>query len=128
VPTRITLIGELLPGQGDTSARRRLLAEGEAIVTELIDAIGDGVLLHPAHPRVAPRHGSTIGRPWLLSSAAVFNLAGVPVTEVPLGYSTESGLPLGIQVAAGAGRDHVSIAVALELERVFGGWQPPRSS
>jgi fatty acid amide hydrolase 2 len=128
VPTRITLIGELLPGQGDTPARRRLLAEGKAIVTELIDAIGDGVLLHPAHPRVAPRHGSTIGRPWLLSPAAVFNLAGVPVTEVPLGRSAESGLPLGIQVAAGAGCDHVSIAVALELERVFGGWQPPTSS
>jgi hypothetical protein len=28
-------------------------------------------------------------------------------------------------VAAGAGRDHVSIAVALDLERVFGGWRPP---
>jgi fatty acid amide hydrolase 2 len=34
-------------------------------------------------------------------------------------------LPLGVQVAAAAGRDHVSIAVALELERVFGGWVPP---
>jgi fatty acid amide hydrolase 2 len=36
------------------------------------------------------------------------------------------GLPLGVQVAAGAGRDHVSIAAALELERCFGGWRPPR--
>jgi fatty acid amide hydrolase 2 len=54
----------------------------------------------------------------------VFNLSGVPVTEVPLGLSAE-GLPLGVQVAAGMGQDHVSIAVALELERVFGGWRAP---
>ena len=97
---------------------------GRAIVSELVEAIGDGVLLHPAHPRPAPRHGRTLGRPWLLTPAAVFNLAGVPVTEVPLGL-TANGLPLGLQVAAGRNRDHVSIAVALELERVFGGWMPP---
>jgi fatty acid amide hydrolase 2 len=54
----------------------------------------------------------------------VFNLAGVPVTEVPLGLGAD-GLPLGVQVAAGEDRDHVSIAVALVLERVFGGWVPP---
>jgi len=31
-----------------------------------------------------------------------------------------------VQAVAGRDRDHVSIAVALELERVFGGWVPPR--
>ena len=82
------------------------------------------MLLHPAHPRVAPRHGATIGRPWLLTPAAMFNLAGVPVTEVPLGLGARR-LPLGVQVAAGRDRDHVAIAVAIELERVFGGWVPP---
>jgi fatty acid amide hydrolase 2 len=56
--------------------------------------------------------------------AAIFNMAGVPVTEVPLGLSAE-GLPMGIQVAAGPGADHLSIAIALELEAVFGGWTPP---
>jgi fatty acid amide hydrolase 2 len=125
LPTRLILASELLPGLGDNRARRRLVAEGEALVEELLDAIGDGVLVHPAHPRPAPRHGSTIGRPWLLTGAALFNLAGLPATEVPLGLSS-AGLPLGVQVVAGAGRDHVSIAVALELERVFGGWRPPK--
>jgi fatty acid amide hydrolase 2 len=48
----------------------------------------------------------------------------VPVTEVPLGLNPD-GLPLGVQVVGGPGRDHVSIAVARELERVFGGWVPP---
>ena len=126
-PTRVTLAAELLPDAGDSRAQRRLVATGESIAAELIEAIGEGVLLHPAHPRVAPKHRRTYGRPWLLTPAAVFNLAGVPVTEVPLGRS-ESGLPLGVQVAAGPGRDHLSIGVALELERVFGGWTPPRAA
>jgi fatty acid amide hydrolase 2 len=124
LPTRLALAAELLPEPGDSAARERLLAAGRSIASELIDAIGDGVLLHPAHARVAPRHGRTVGRMWLVTPAAVFNLAGVPVTEVPLGLS-ERGLPVGVQVAAGPGRDHVSIAIALELERVFGGWVPP---
>lgn len=121
--TRITLSAERFPQLGGSS-RERMLAAGRSVASELIHAIGDGVLLHPAHPRVAPRHGRTVGRPWLVTPAAVFNLAGVPVTEVPLGLNAR-GLPLGVQVAAGADRDHLSIAVALELERVFGGWVPP---
>ena len=40
----------------------------------------------------------------------------------------ETGVPLGVQVAAGMDRDHVSIAVALELERTFGGWVAPTSA
>ncbi len=77
----------------------------------------------PASRRVT---AARYGRPWLLNSAAVFNLAGVPVTQVPLGRS-RNGLPLGVQVAAGIDRDHVSIAVALYLERAFGGWRAPVS-
>ncbi len=123
IPTRLTLATELLPSSTRYS-QRRLLAAGESLAAELRDAIGDGVLLHPAYPRTVPKHGATVGRPWLLTPAAVFNLAGVPVTEVPLGLSAR-GLPLGVQVAAGPGHDHLSIAVALELERVFGGWVPP---
>jgi fatty acid amide hydrolase 2 len=121
--TRLALAAERLP-QARGAALGRQLRAGRALADELTEAIGDGVLLHPPHPRVAPRHGTTIGRLWLLTPAAMFNLAGVPVTEVPLGLSAV-GLPLGVQVAAGRDRDHVAIAVALELERVFGGWTPP---
>jgi fatty acid amide hydrolase 2 len=32
-----------------------------------------------------------------------------------------------VQVVPAPGRDHVSIAVAMELERVFGGWVPPNA-
>jgi fatty acid amide hydrolase 2 len=125
MPTRVTVALELLPQIDDERRLEKLIQAGNDLAAELIEAIGDGVLLHPTHPRVAPRHGRTHGRPWLLTPCGVFNLAGVPVTEVPLGL-TERGLPVGVQVAAGMDRDHVSIAVALELERVFGGWQAPR--
>ena len=88
------------------------------------EGTGEGVLWPPPFPRVAPRHGATIGRPWVLANAAVFNLSGMPVTEVPLGLSSK-GLPVGVQVVGRRDRDHVTIAVALELERALGGWVPP---
>jgi len=66
-----------------------------------------------------------VGRPWVVAPTAVFNLVGVPVTQVPLGLNPE-GLPLGVQVAAAPDRDHVAIATALALERAFGGWVPPK--
>ncbi len=124
LPTRITLAAEMLRSDDGSQPSRRMLSSARDIVSELADAVGDGVLLHPAHPRPAPRHKRTLGRLWLLTPTSVFNMAALPVTEVPLGLSAE-GLPVGVQVAAGASRDHISIAVALELERVFGGWQPP---
>jgi fatty acid amide hydrolase 2 len=97
---------------------------GRECAAEIAATIGDGVMLHPPYQAVAPRHGRTVGRLWWAQPMAVFNLAAVPVTQVPLGLGRE-GLPLGVQVAAAPGSDHVSIAVALELERVFGGWLPP---
>ncbi|HEX3618594.1 MAG TPA: amidase [Solirubrobacteraceae bacterium] len=122
LPTRLTVLAESLPASGAT--RDKLLATGEELAAELIEAIGDGVLLHPAHLSVAPPHRRTYGRPWLTTPASVFNLAGVPVTEVPLGLSPK-GLPVGVQVAAAHGADHLSIAIAHELEAVFGGWVAP---
>jgi fatty acid amide hydrolase 2 len=121
--TRLTLLGEALPG----TASDALLAQARELARELRGLIGDGVLLHPAHRGPAPRSGTTVGRPWLLTPAAIFNLAEVPVTEVPIGRSAR-GLPLGVQVAGGHGRDHVTIAVAIALERAFGGWSPPAPS
>jgi Asp-tRNA(Asn)/Glu-tRNA(Gln) amidotransferase A subunit family amidase len=103
---------------------RRALAAGQALADEVEGVLDGGILLHPSHPRVAPKHGRTVGRPWVLTPTAVFNLLGLPVTQVPLGLNPD-GIPLGVQVVAGMDRDDQTIAVALELERVFGGWVPP---
>ena len=126
VATRLLLSSEMLVRWVPERRTRKLLAAGEALTREITDAIGDGVLLHPPFRRPAPRHGATVGRPWATNAASVFNLAGTPVTEVPLGLNRR-GLPLGAQVVAAPGRDHVSIAVAMELERRLGGWAPPRT-
>ena len=124
VATRLAAVVELLAGRVPEERWRRMAAAGEAFASELRDTIGDGVLLHPPAPAAAPKHGRTVGRLWWIHPMLVFNIAGVPVTQVPLGLNGD-GLPLGVQVAAGHGRDHLSIAVARELERVFGGWTPP---
>ncbi|HEX5910176.1 MAG TPA: amidase [Thermoleophilaceae bacterium] len=113
-------MGDRIPDKRNAKA----VEAGRALAREVEDTIGDGVLLHPPFGRVAPKHGRTVGKPWVILPAAIFNLMGLPATEIPLGLNPE-GLPLGVQAVAGRDRDHVSIAVALELERVFGGWVPP---
>ena len=107
-----------------TRAARRLLDSAQRAQDTLEETIGDGVLLYPPFPRLAPKHRHTIGQPWLATNTAIFNLYGLPATQVPLGLG-DKGLPLGVQVVAGAGRDHVAIAVAGELEDLFGGWVDP---
>ncbi len=121
---RLLLMSEWMTGKMPQGRMTKQVAAREAFAREVVDAIGDGVLLHPTHPRVAPKHGQTIGKPWLLTTTAVFNLAGVPVAQIPLGLNAR-GLPLGVQAAAAPGNDHVAVAVAIELERALGGWVPP---
>lgn len=123
-PTIWLMTGETLLDRSAPKTVRRQLAAGRALAREFNDTVGDGVLLHPPHARVAPRHGTTVARPWAVAPTAMFNLTGSPVTQVPLGLN-EQGLPVGVQVVAGMDRDHVAIACALALEKSFGGWVPP---
>ena len=124
LPFVITLASERLADRVPDRRRRRVLAAGRAMTEELAALPGDGVLLHPPFATTAPRHGRTVGRAAAIVPMGIFNMAPSAVTQVPLGLD-DKGLPLGVQVVAAAGRDHVSIRVALELERVFGGWVPP---
>ena len=125
-PLLMTLASENLAQYMPERLQRRALAAERELLDRVAETIGDGVLLHPPFARVAPRHHRTWGRPWMIAPTALFNLTGHPVTEVPMGLN-EARLPLGVQVAAGLDRDHVAIAVAMELERAFGGWVPPPS-
>ena len=106
---------------GDTA---KVLAEGEALKRELAERIGDGVMLYPSYTRPAPRHVMPMLTPIDWAYTAIMNVMELPVTQVPLGLGRE-GLPLGCQVVGRHRNDHVTIAVALELERAFGGWVPP---
>jgi fatty acid amide hydrolase 2 len=103
---------------------RKAIAAARSLEREVDELLGDGLLLHHPFARVAPRHNRTVGRSWVITAAASFNLLGLPVTQVPLGLNRR-GLPLGVQVAARRGNDHLTIAAAIELEGRFGGWRNP---
>jgi fatty acid amide hydrolase 2 len=107
-----------------TRGARRLVDAARRASDELAEKIGDGALLHPPFPRLAPKHRTTFAQPWLATNTAVFNLFGMPATQVPLGIGDE-GLPFGVQVGAAPGNDHVCIAVAMALEAAGGGWVDP---
>lgn len=81
----------------------------------------NGVIIMPVHPRVAPKHMSTLQTPFDFAYTALFNALGFPATSIPMGKS-ESGLPLSVQVIAAWGQDHLCLSVAEALEDIFGGW------
>ena len=104
---------------------RRFVEQGRALASEIEELLGDqGVMLYPSYTSVAPRHNAPLFPPINWVYTAVFNIAQLPVTQVPLGLN-ERGLPLGVQVVGARGNDHVTIAVAIALEEIFGGWVPP---
>ncbi|XP_076445717.1 fatty-acid amide hydrolase 2-A-like [Babylonia areolata] len=84
----------------------------------------DGVLLYPSHPEPAPYHNHPLLTPFNFSYTGIFNALGFPVTQVPLGLSRE-GLPLGVQVVGAPDQDRLTLAVAAQLEKGFGGWVSP---
>lgn len=109
--------GLLKPGPGDSLEKARKLGD------QVIETVGDGVLLCPLLLTRPPRHGAT----WIpltqIPMAVPFNMTGLPVVVVPV-YWTANGLPLSVQVVAGPGRDELALAAAREIENRLGGWRP----
>lgn len=103
---------------------QRAIIEGRRFRDSLNETLGDdGVMFFPSYPSVAPKHYWPQARllDWLYT--AIFNATEMPVTQVPLGLDAQ-GLPVGIQVVAAHGNDHLCLAVAHALEKEFGGWTP----
>ncbi|RMF16888.1 MAG: amidase [Candidatus Dadabacteria bacterium] len=123
------LILGLVENLGDLApARKRAAIEAGLELRETIERdLGDnGIMLYPSYVRPAPKHVQPLLPPLTFSwvYTAILNVLELPVTQVPLGLDHQ-GLPVGVQVAARRGNDHLTIAVAQELERAFGGWVPP---
>lgn len=105
--------------------RRRYVEAGQRLREDLCRRLGDhGVLLFPPYPEPAPPHNRPLIPPFQWLYTAIFNVLEMPATVVPMGLGAE-GLPVGLQVIAVHGNDHLCVAVARELERAFGGWVPP---
>ncbi len=114
--------------KGSYARIQRLCAEGRRLRARLQAMLADGgVLLLPAFPRVAPRHGTTLRRPMEFTYSALFNVLELPATVVPMGF-TRDGLPLSVQIVAAHGRDDVCFAAARIIETAGGGRVPPRRS
>ncbi|XP_015600482.1 fatty-acid amide hydrolase 2 [Cephus cinctus] len=104
----------------------KLIQESRELYQEFRDMLGeDGVFLYPTHPTAAPMHHEPLIKPFNFSYTAIINVLGLPVTACPLGLNKQ-GLPIGIQVIGGLYQDHLTLAIAEELERGFGGWVPPQ--
>ncbi|MCB1189066.1 MAG: amidase [Leptospiraceae bacterium] len=105
---------------------KEFVQKGENLKKEMKEIIGEhGVMLYPSYPEVAPPHNKPLANLYHWMYTAIFNVMENPVTQVPLGLN-QLGLPLGIQVVGSHGNDHITIAVAMELEKAFGGWTPPK--
>lgn len=83
----------------------------------------DGVFIYVSLPRTAPSHYASIFEFTNVCCPMVMNYLGAPTTQVPTGV--HEGLPFGIQVAASPYNDRLTLAVAKELESLFGGWIKP---
>ena len=78
-------------------------------------------VLTPAAELPAVRFGEPSGA---IAATLTFSLGGQPAVVVPGGRSAE-GLPIGVQVAAPMGNDHVALALASVVELAGGGWWLP---
>lgn len=84
----------------------------------------DAVLLFPTYPYPADLHYRIYYKFLNCGYLTIFSALGLPVTACPIEL-TRKGLPVGIQIAANKCNDHLTIAVAKEFEKAFGGWVPP---
>lgn len=123
---RLLLLGEMFASALPRPVIRRLTAMTRELIDTVTEVVGDGVVLHPTMSTAAPRHSRTTGRPWKTNAVAPFCLAGLPVTQIPLGHSPH-GIPNGVQAIGGPGNDHLTIGTAVVLEQAFGGWRQPES-
>jgi fatty acid amide hydrolase 2 len=125
--TAPVLAAALLERQG-RFVRRRLAGYaslGREVRAELEALLGDeAVLLYPSARSLPPRLKHEFVALFIFAYTGLFNALELPATQVPLGLG-EKGLPLGVQVAAARGCDHLTIGVAQALEESHGGWLPP---
>jgi amidase len=97
----------------------------DALRSNLLRWFGDfDVIVCPAMPQPAVRHGESY-QPWFADTYSdVHNLTGWPAAVVR-GGTSPNGLPIGVQLVARPWREDVALAAARVVESASGGWQPP---
>lgn len=124
LPALLLAVGEKLSNK-DPSYVSHMHNKYLSLRSRLSELLGqNGVLLYPTHPNPAPYHNQPVFQAFNFAYTAIFNTLGFPSTQCPLGLGS-TGVPLGLQVIGNLHCDHITLAVAVELEKAFGGWIPP---
>ena len=114
-------------------ARGRLRAQWRALFREF-DAVICPIMPTQAYPhdhspdqetRRINIDGKDYSYPDQLSWPGIATLPGLPSTAIPTGFASD-GLPLGVQILGPWLEDKTPIRLAELIERVFGGFVPPK--
>jgi len=83
-------------------------------------------ILSPTAPFTACDHGETFTRKNkdAFAYTSAYNMTGWPGTVVRYG-TTADNLPIGVQIVSKPWREDVSLAIALDMEKISGGWEKP---
>lgn len=109
------------------SRHKHLASIIESLKLEFKELLGsDGVFIYPTFPNTAHQHYQIYHKLLEPMYMAIFNTLGLPVSNCMIGLDRRN-LPMGIQVVANPGMDHLCLAVAREMERRYGGWVRPPS-
>lgn len=97
----------------------------EKLRTQFKELLGtNGVFIYPTFPTTAHQHYEIWHKLPDTVYCMIWNTLGFPATNVIVG-SDRKNLPIGIQIVTLPGNDHLSLTVAKEIERIYGGWQKP---
>ncbi|CAL1292219.1 unnamed protein product [Larinioides sclopetarius] len=110
----------LLYRKSQTSHYQKMIDKFTDEFKKLLDE--NTILLMPTLPVAAPHHSESLPVQLSICHTSLFNILGLPATHCPLGF-TKKGLPYGIQIVGSQSNDPLTIACAVELEKVFGGWK-----
>ncbi|XP_012170362.1 fatty-acid amide hydrolase 2 isoform X2 [Bombus terrestris] len=102
-----------------------VFAKTEELKKQFEELLGDnGVLIYPTFVSSAYYANESYMNIPNFMYLTIANVLGIPATHCTMGLDKQ-GLPVGLQIMANTGNDHLTIAVAKEIDEVFGGWQPP---
>jgi amidase len=102
-----------------------VLERADAIRARLLRWVQDvDLIVCPAMPQPAIRHGESTAQWFGDTYSDVHNLTGWPAAVVRGGTSPE-GLPIGVQLVGPPWREDHVLAGARVVEAASGGWQPP---
>lgn len=124
LPCILLSLIEDLPGQIPEYSRH-FIGQCISLKKRLENLLGrNGILLYPSYSVPAPLHNEPLFRLFDWVYTGIFNALEFPSTQIPLGLG-KLGLPLGVQIVSVRENDALTIAAAVESERMGNKWIIP---